>query len=151
MRSGHGLALQGWTILLVAALSASSAAAQPISAAGAPAQLDVRAAGERSIRITLKPVSFKEAFPVNPAVAAHKYSSPALSLRELTRPVRRTVGALSVDVRPDPLTVRITNDAGALVQQIVFENDGTLSFMLDDHPVLGMGEGGPLPARPAVA
>lgn len=147
MRSQHRRVLQGCTILLVATLSTSSAAAQPITAAGEPAQLDVRAAGERSIRITLKPVSFKEEFPVNPAIAARKYSSPALSLREVTRPVRRTVGALSVDVRPNPLTVRITNGAGALVQQIIFENDGTLSFMLDDHPVLGMGEGGPLPEK----
>ena len=61
--------------------------------------------------------------------------------------MRRKVGALSVEVRPNPLTLRITNDAGALVQEIVFENDGTLSFRLDDHPVLGMGEGGPLPEK----
>ena len=42
-------------------LSAASARAQPITAAGQPAQLDVRAAGERSIRITLKPVELHRA------------------------------------------------------------------------------------------
>ena len=135
------------TILLVATLGAARAHAQPITAAGEPAQLDVRVAGERSIRITLKPVSFKEDFPVNPAVVAAQYPAPALSLREITRPVRKKVGALSVDVRPNPLTLRITNDAGALVQELVFENDGNLSFTLDDQPVLGMGEGGPLPEQ----
>ena len=31
------------------------------------------------------------------------------------------------------------------VQRIVFENAGTLSFAVADAPVLGMGEGGPLP------
>ena len=31
------------------------------------------------------------------------------------------------------------------MQEVVFETDGTLSFKLDEHPVLGMGEGGPRP------
>ena len=44
----------------------------------------MRAAGERSIRITLKPVSVKEDFPVNPAIVDRKYPPPALSLREIT-------------------------------------------------------------------
>ncbi len=61
--------------------------------------------------------------------------------------MRRTVGALSVEVRPNPLTLRITNRAGTLIQEIVFESDGTLSFRLDEHPVLGLGEGGPLPEK----
>ena len=125
----------------------TSVDAQTITAAGEPAQLDVRAAGERSVRITLKPVSFKEEFPVNPAVVARRYAAPALSLRDVTRPVRKTVGALSVEVRPNPLTLRVTNRAGTLIQEIVFESDGTLSFRLDEHPVLGMGEGGPLPEK----
>src|SRR5262245_44615401 len=133
--------------LVVAALSSAPAQAQTVIAAGEPAELAVRAAGERSIRITLKPVGFTDAFPVNPAIAARPYTPPALSLRTVTEPVRRKVGALSVEVRPDPLTLRITNGAGILVQEIVFENDGTLSFPLDDQPVLGLGEGGPLPEK----
>ena len=104
MQSSRRRALQCVAILLVATLGTTSVDAQTITAAGEPAQLDVRAAGERSIRITLKPVSFKEEFPVNPAVVARSYASPALSLRAVTRPVRKTVGALSVEVRPNPLT-----------------------------------------------
>ncbi len=147
MRSQHRRALQRFTFLLVATLSAAQVQAQTITAAGAPAQLDVRAAGERSIRITLKPLSFKEAFPVNPAIAARSYPSPALSLREITRSVRKKVGALSVEVRPKPLTLRVTNEAGVLIQEIVFESDGNLSFTIGDQPVLGLGEGGPLPVK----
>ena len=147
MRSQRRRALQRFASLLVASLGTASANAQLITAAGEPAQLDVRAAGERSVRITLKPVGFREEFPANPAVVARSYPSPALSLREVTRPVRKRVGAFSVEVRPNPLTLRLTNDAGALVQEIVLENDGSLSFKLDDEPVLGMGEGGPLPEK----
>ncbi len=134
-------------VLLGATLSAADAQAQLITAAGARGQLDVRVAGERSVRITLKPVDVQDEFPINPAVVVRRYPSAALSLRRITQPIRRTVGGLSVEVRSDPLTLRITNRAGALVQEIVFEHDGTLSFRLDDQPVLGLGEGGPLPEQ----
>jgi len=124
--------------------------AQQITAAGQPAQLDIRAAGDTSIRVTLKPRSFDREFPVNPAIVDRKYSAPALSVRELSKPVQRKIGSLLVDVRPNPLTLTVQTSAGAVVQEVVFEPDGSLSFTLDAHPVLGMGEGGPRPdkARP---
>jgi len=55
------------------------------TAAGQPAQLDIRAAGDRSIRVTLKPVSFKDDFPAHPALVERKYPAPALSRRSRTR------------------------------------------------------------------
>ena len=33
------------------------------------------------------------------------------------------------------------------MQELVFEEDGSLSFKLDEQPVLGMGEGGPRPQQ----
>ena len=134
--------------LLAFVLAADRAAtAQQITAAGQPAQLDVRVAGDESIRVTLKPVSFKDDFPLNPALAERKYASPALSLREVTRPQQRKVGNLTVEVRPTPLTLVVRNASGQLIQEVVFADDGTLSFRLDEHPVLGMGEGGPRPQK----
>jgi hypothetical protein len=46
-------------VAMTAALLSGGAVAegQSITAAGQPAQLDVRAAGDRSIRVTLKPIS----------------------------------------------------------------------------------------------
>lgn len=125
--------------------SPAVASAQGLTAAGAPAQLDVRAAGEHSVRVTLKPASFKDDFPDNPAIAPRPYPAAALRLRELTVPVRKKIGALTVDVRPGPLTLTVRNSAGLLIQEVAFETDGTLSFKLDEHPVLGMGGGGPRP------
>ena len=76
---------------LIALLTVPSAAyAQQIMAAGQPAQLDVRLAGDSSIRVTLKPVSFKPDFPVHPAIAARTTPAPVLTLRELTSPVQET-------------------------------------------------------------
>ena len=130
-----------------ARLCLAPAQAQSITAAGQPAQLDIRAAGDRSIRVTLKPVSFKDDFPAHPAIVDRKYPAPALSVRELSRPRRVRVGALNVDVRPSPLTLIVTNSSGQAVQEIVFEEDGSLAFKMDAQPILGMGEGGPRPQK----
>jgi alpha-glucosidase (family GH31 glycosyl hydrolase) len=136
-------------ILVLAALltSASLAQAQQITAAGQPAQLDIRQAGDVSLRVTLKPLTFKGDFPQTPVVVDRKYAAAIVSLREIARPVRRKAGALTIEVRPAPLTVRVTNASGALVQELVFADDGNLTFTLDDQPVLGMGEGGPRPEK----
>jgi alpha-glucosidase/alpha-D-xyloside xylohydrolase len=125
--------------------SAPSGQSTQITAAGQPAQLDIRVAGDRAIRVTLKPITFTQDFPATPAVVDRTYAAPAISLREVSTPVPRTIGNLRVEVRPHPLTVSVKNAAGQPVQELVFDGDGTLSFALDDQPVLGMGEGGPRP------
>jgi alpha-glucosidase (family GH31 glycosyl hydrolase) len=126
---------------------AGAAEAQVVTAAGQPAQLDIRAAGDSSLRITLKPLSLTRDLPANPALAERAYPAPALSVRTLTRSIQKNVGTFRVEVRPGPLAVVVRNAAGRLVQEVIFENDGTLTFALDEHPVLGMGEGGPRPEK----
>ena len=135
-------------IVVIAMLLTStvSGQGQQITAAGQPAQLDIRAAGDSSLRITLKPLAFKAEFPETPAIVDRKYPAPAISVRELTKPVQRTIGTLNVSVRANPLTVTVMN-GGRLVQELTFDPDGTLSFKLDEHPVLGLGEGGPRPEQ----
>jgi alpha-glucosidase/alpha-D-xyloside xylohydrolase len=121
--------------------------AQAITAAGSPAQLDIRAAGQGAIRVTLKPDGYREVAPFTPAVAERAYASPSISIRELKTALRKSVAGLDVEVTPNPLSVIVTRPGGAKVQRLVFETDGTLSFDLDGQPVLGMGEGGPRPER----
>ena len=123
----------------------SEISAQEITVANKPAQLDIRRAGATSIRVTLKPISFTDDFPYTPALAEREYSLPEISLRSLSKPVTKKVGKITVEVRPDPLTLIITNSKGQNIQRIVFENDGTLSFKTDGQPLLGLGEGGPKP------
>jgi alpha-glucosidase (family GH31 glycosyl hydrolase) len=112
-----------------------------------PMQLDVRAAGARSLRITYKPVDFTNTFPEHPAVVDRAYAAPALSLRDFSKPASATVSGLRVSVKVDPLTVSISRSNGAIVQELVFSSSNTVGFALDSNPVLGMGEGGPRPAR----
>jgi alpha-glucosidase (family GH31 glycosyl hydrolase) len=123
------------------------AVAEQILSAGKPAQLDIRAAGDRSLRVTLKPTDFAPPYPPTPAVVDRPYPAPALSLRVIDKPVRRTIGELVVEVRPAPLSVTVRDASGRLIQDMTFEADGSVSFRVGDAPVLGMGEGGPRPVQ----
>lgn len=135
------------SIFILLSFSGYGINAQQIISAGQPAQLDIREAGEHSIRVTLKPLSFEGDMPYTPALIERDYPAPVISLRELDGEVKQRVGSLEVEVRQDPLTVEVTNAAGELVQQITFDDDGRMSFKLNDQPVLGMGEGGPRQKR----
>ncbi len=138
--------LRGAVLAAVVGLAASTLAqAAPITAAGEPAELAIRPAGEHSIRITLKPVSVEQDFPYTPAVVQRPYAGPVIRLREISEPIKAKVGNLNVEVRPSPLTVVVTRADGQPVQSLVFQEDGNLLFKVDG-PVLGLGEGGP-PAR----
>ncbi len=124
-------------------INMSHSNAQQITTNGLPGQLDIREAGESSVRITLKPLSFEEEFSSTPVLVDREYPAPAISLREINGTVSEKVGDLNVEVRPDPLSVLVTNESGDLIQHLTFQKNGSVDFQLDDQPVLGMGEGGP--------
>src|SRR6185436_4052053 len=96
-------------VLIVVLASRAGAQAWPITTAGQPGQLDVRVAGASSVRITLEPVSLAAAFPESPGVAERAYAAPVISVRSLASPVTRKVGALTVEVVANPLTVVVHN------------------------------------------
>jgi alpha-glucosidase (family GH31 glycosyl hydrolase) len=110
---------------------------------GEPAVLEVRESGSESLRITLKPASFPYDLPDNPSIASEDFPRPAIKLARIGKPKSKKVGNFQVDIHHDPLTIAIKNSSGTLLQQLVFNGDGTMTFHLDDNPVLGMGEGGP--------
>ena len=132
-------------IITVCLAFADAIPAQPLTNAGQHVQLEIRVAGEHSIRITLRPIIFKEALPFAPAIAERNYPEPLISLREITKPIKKKIGNLNVSVQNNPITVAITNSTSEEVQEIVFLDDGRLSFRITGQPVLGMGEGGPKP------
>jgi alpha-glucosidase (family GH31 glycosyl hydrolase) len=134
-----------YLILLVMAYSPLQA--QQLTTNNQPARLNIRAAGERSIRITLKPESYKADFPVTPALVDRQYAAPAISITSLSAPIAKRIGQYNVQVNPDPLTITVTDAKDFLVQQVTFGDSGKLFFKIGDAPILGMGEGGPRPER----
>lgn len=126
----------------------SAQTAQPLMVAGRPVTLQIRPAGDRSLRVTLKPTSFTPDFPSTPAIVDRAY--PPTIIRLTGAPptaLRVTTAAFSVSVTTSPLVVTINNRDGRLIQRLTYNDDGTVAFELDDQPVLGMGEGGPRPAQ----
>jgi len=134
-------------LLLIFILGLFNAQAQQITVAGQPGRLDIRVAGENSIRVTLKPLTFKDDFPSNPALVTRNWPVPVISLLTIDKAVRKSVGDLIVEIQPNPLTLIVTNKKGQTIQHITFNQDGTMSFKLNGQPVLGMGEGGSKPEQ----
>jgi alpha-glucosidase (family GH31 glycosyl hydrolase) len=109
-------------------------------------QLDIRAAGKTGVRITIQPLDSKDKFPYTPALVDRKYPKAVISLRNLDsafKPIKARAGGVNVSVQSKPLSVLVTTLDNKPLQKITFGPDGAMSFVLDDHPVLGMGEGGP--------
>ena len=136
--------IRRWLLLLLF-VQATAIRAQSITSAGLPAQLAIRQAGEHSIRVTLKPLSFAGDYPATPSLVEREYPAPAIVLTELSGSIKKQVGELTVEVRPDPLTIIVTSNKGEPIQKLVFRDDNTLTFALQDAPILGMGEGGHKP------
>lgn len=105
--------------------------------------LNIRAASSGCIRVTLKPETYAPEFPETPVLPERSYPAPALTLQELTGPVKAEIAALSVEVLPEPLRIVVSGKDGTMIQTLTFGDDGNIAFALDDQPVLGLGEGGP--------
>jgi alpha-glucosidase/alpha-D-xyloside xylohydrolase len=127
-------------------LSVGLAMASPTTATeGQRARVEVRAVGGGAVRITHVPAG--ATLPHNPALIDADADGPVVRFEQLDEPGSATLGALTVGVTPAPLTVRVTDAAGRLIQELRFESDGTVTFPLDGQPVLGLGEGGPRAPR----
>ena len=108
------------------------------------AVLEIRHAGDNSLRISLLPASMGGVLPETPLLAeGRQYSEPLLRVDIAGKPVSATSAMLRVDVNPSPMTVSVYERSGRLIQKLSFNEDGSVSFILDGEPVLGMGEGGP--------
>jgi len=123
----------------------SYANAQQISIGGRPSQLDISKAGQRGIRITIKPLNFKRQIPYNPALAEMKINPAEISIHSVNIPVKKSIGNLVVEIYSSPLKIIVRNEKKQVVQELIFDDNGNIFFNTGDAPVLGMGEGGPKP------
>jgi alpha-glucosidase (family GH31 glycosyl hydrolase) len=54
-----------------------------------------------------------------------------------------TIGDLSITVTAAPVTIRVADKAGRVVQEISLDDSGVVQFLTGSAPLLGFGEGGP--------
>ena len=105
--------------------------------------LEIRKAGNSSLRITLRPEDIAPSVLQTPVLAEGEIGNPEVRVASLNKTLNRTVGLFDVEISPDPLKIIVKDQGGKIVQAITFLPDGRVSFQLDDKPVLGLGEGGP--------
>ena len=74
----------------------------------------------------MKPVSYLENFPSTPALIARKYEAPVISLK-------KDAGDFKIEIEQRPLSVRITNKQGRLIQKLIFNDDESLAFQLNNE------------------
>ncbi len=132
-------------IIVVASLFASFTNAQQINIGGKPSQIDIAKAGENGIRITIKPVNFNRPIPFNPVFAETKMNSTSFSIHSLNKVAEKRIGNFIVEIYPSPFKLIIRNKKMQLIQELIFNEEGNISFNTGNAPVLGMGEGGPKP------
>ncbi len=109
--------------------------------------LEIRESGSGSIRISLLPADMTGKLPYTPVLADKDYPEPVISVNEVSGLLKGKTGRFDYTVKADPFTVSVSDTRGRLVQEISFLEDGRVAFILDENPVLGMGEGGPRMGR----
>lgn len=97
-----------------------------VTAAGAPAELTVRAAGDHSVRVTLAPVGL-EAIPPNPALVDRDYLEPVVRLGQIGEPVRQHTG----EPVEEPTTLRVYRGADGTFT--LYDDDGISQDYLRGH------------------
>jgi alpha-glucosidase/alpha-D-xyloside xylohydrolase len=110
---------------------------------GDPAELTVRTVGGRTLQIVLAPLDEKAQPSTGPPSTVLVEHRPVVGLRyrEMAEAKEAPVGRYVVRLKPNPLTITISERGGKLVQELVFAEDGSMTFRTE-APILGMGEGG---------
>ena len=105
--------------------------AQQLNTAGVAAELLIRQIGNGCIRITLKPLSYKEEVSKNPALVNAAYPPPVIRIRSIDKKIVQHIGNLTIDITGSPLTIHITNRQQQLVQHLVFETNNSNANLVE--------------------
>ena len=122
----------------------AAAGDEPLRIAGRDVEVAVTPIGERTVRISVVAVVGRpEPIPDDGSLVKADWGSPVARLTSLPRERTIRCGDLRLTVSADPLTVRVEEPDGRLVQRLrVDAETGALSFLPGDGPLLGLGEGG---------
>src|SRR5688572_14758699 len=126
--------MKGKYIFIIGFLLAGScwAHAQQLMVAGRPSQLTIRKVGQKSLRITLKPINYLKDFPSSPALVERKYGTPIVSIKD-GKSLTANSGNFKITIKQNPLSIRITDRQGRQIQNLDFTNEGNLVFQTNNE------------------
>ena len=111
--------------------------------AGHPAELAVLPSTEHSVRLVVGTATQGAVMARHPALLPREGSAVALRLRIAEGGREVSVGKFGVKISTEPFTVRVSDGAGRMIQEITFDPEAPgFAFARGTRPVLGLGEGG---------
>ena len=111
-----------------------------------PIEIALASVSAHTVRISLVAIENAQPKP-NPddgSMVQQAWAPARVRLRTLGRQKSVRLGSLLIAIERDPLSLRIRESDGRLVQKLrIDQQTGSVAFNLGDGPVLGLGEGGP--------
>jgi alpha-glucosidase (family GH31 glycosyl hydrolase) len=118
----------------------------PIQIAGRSVEITLTPVSPQTVRVTIQPIENGQVqpVPIDGALIKENWGKPAARFRTLANSRSVKCGELTVKLSSKPLTVRVEDKGGRVVQELTSDaNAGNLSFQPGDFPLLGLGQGGP--------
>lgn len=127
-----------------AAVLPTNVSAQIASVAENEIEIRLTSISQHTLRLTLLPIRNGEVASVtNDGSLVRDWGPPVATLRhEVSQRVVKC-GKLNVRVNINPLAFTIANANGDVLQKVTIAQNGSVSFLTGDSPLLGLGEGGP--------
>jgi alpha-glucosidase/alpha-D-xyloside xylohydrolase len=122
------------------------AAESALRVQGQDVEIQIAPVSEHTLRLTIIPIKDGETAGAmdDGSLVQSSWGSPVARLRGATPAQTVRCGALRIRVSPDPLTFVVETSRGETVQQLkIGQDDGVVSFVTGNAPLLGLGEGGP--------
>jgi alpha-glucosidase (family GH31 glycosyl hydrolase) len=120
--------------------------AEPLRFAGRPVELQLFGVTPNTFRLSVLPVAegVLQPIPDSGSLAYKSSVEPIARIRDAQSAQTLSTGRLTIAISSGARVVTIKNAAGELLQTLTFDsNTGVVSFLLQEAPVFGLGEGGP--------
>ena len=110
-----------------------------------PVEIQITPVSRHTFRLSVLPIRNGRPVPVplDGSLLRTSWGAPITTLQGNVASKKIVCGDLQVEVSVPPLRLRIANAKNDLIQELQISEDGTLSFLTGDSPLLGLGEGGP--------
>jgi alpha-glucosidase/alpha-D-xyloside xylohydrolase len=131
--------------LSVYLLAKTPSDAKPGALTSLSSEIRITPISRHTFRLSVVPLqrSTPVSIPFDGSLLRESWGTPAATLRGEIPAKKIDCGDLRVEVSNPPLRVRVSTANGGVIQELTLAEDGSLSFLTGDGPLLGLGEGGP--------